>query len=81
MVSRAVMRDMFPPSQAQKVMSQVTIFFGVAPAIAPMIGGWMLIHVSWQGIFWFLTGVGVFLWAAIYRLLPETLHTDAAPAF
>jgi DHA1 family bicyclomycin/chloramphenicol resistance-like MFS transporter len=65
---------MFAPSQAQKVMSQVTIFFGVAPAIAPMVGGWMLAHVSWHGIFWFLTGVGVLLWVAIYRLLPETLH-------
>ena len=73
-VSRAVIRDMFAPSQAQKVMSQVTIFFGIAPAIAPMIGGWMLSHVSWAGIFWFLTAVGVLLWIAIYRLLPETLH-------
>ncbi len=73
-VSRAVIRDMFAPSQAQKVMSQVTVFFGVAPAIAPMVGGWMLVHVSWHGIFWFLMGVGIVLWLAIYRLLPETLH-------
>ena len=36
-VSRAVIRDMFPPAQAQKVMSQVTIYFGVAPAIAPIM--------------------------------------------
>jgi DHA1 family bicyclomycin/chloramphenicol resistance-like MFS transporter len=42
-ISRAVIRDVYPPSQAQKVMSQVTIFFGVAPAIAPMVGGWLLI--------------------------------------
>lgn len=80
-VSRAVIRDMFPPSQAQRVMSQVTLFFGVAPAIAPMIGGWMLVHVSWRGIFWFLVGVGVVLWLAIYRLLPETLHADHRQAF
>ena len=80
-VSRAVIRDMFAPSQAQKVMSQVTIFFGVAPAIAPMVGGWMLVHVSWQGIFWFLTGVGVVLWLAIYRLLPETLHATQRQHF
>ena len=80
-VSRAVIRDMFPPSQAQKVMSQVTIFFGVAPAIAPMVGGWMLVHVSWHGIFWFLTAVGVLLWLAIYRLLPETLHTSQRQHF
>jgi len=80
-VSRAVIRDMYPPSQAQKVMSQVTIFFGVAPAIAPMIGGWMLSHVSWVGIFWFLTGVGIVLWVAIYRLLPETLHVSQRQHF
>ncbi len=80
-VSRAVIRDMFPPSQAQKVMSQVTIFFGVAPAIAPMVGGWMLAHVNWAGIFWFLTGVGVVLWVAIYRALPETLHVTQRQDF
>lgn len=73
-VSRAIVRDMYPPSQAQKVMSQVTIFFGAAPAIAPMLGGWLLIHTSWHAIFWFLCGVGVVLWVANYRLLPETLH-------
>ena len=38
-VSRAIIRDLFPPSEAQRVMSQVTIYFGVAPAIAPMVGG------------------------------------------
>ena len=80
-VSRAVIRDMFPPSQAQKVMSQVTIFFGVAPAIAPMVGGWMLAHVNWAGIFWFLTGVGVVLWVAIYRALPDTLHVTQRQGF
>lgn len=80
-VSRAIIRDMFPPSQAQKVMSQVTIFFGVAPAIAPMVGGWLLIHASWHAIFWFLSGVGVVLWGAIYRLLPETLHVDQRQHF
>ena len=45
-VSRAVVRDMFEPSQAQKVMSQITIFFGIAPAIAPIIGGWMFVQIG-----------------------------------
>jgi DHA1 family bicyclomycin/chloramphenicol resistance-like MFS transporter len=31
-------------------------------------------HLGWHSVFWFLTGVGVLLWAANYRLLPETLH-------
>ena len=61
-VSRAVIRDMFPPHEAQRVMSQVTIYFGVAPAVAPIIGGWLFVHAGWASIFWFLTGVGVFLW-------------------
>jgi DHA1 family bicyclomycin/chloramphenicol resistance-like MFS transporter len=75
-VSRAVVRDMFPPAAAQKVMSQITIYFGVAPAVAPMIGGVLFAHLGWHSVFWFLTAVGVVLWAANYRLLPETLHVS-----
>src|SRR6195952_3213250 len=73
-VSRAVIRDMFAPAQAQRVMSQVTIYFGVAPAIAPIVGGWLFVHAGWHAIFWFLTAVGVALWVANFKLLPETLH-------
>jgi MFS transporter, DHA1 family, multidrug resistance protein len=80
-VSRAVIRDMFPQAQAQQVMSQVTIYFGVAPAIAPIIGGWLFVHAGWHSIFWFLTGVGVVLWIANFRLLPETLHVTHRQPF
>jgi len=73
-VSRAVVRDMFAPAQAQKVMSQITIYFGVAPAIAPIIGGALLVSLGWHSVFWFLTAVGITLWIANYKLLPETLH-------
>ena len=72
-VSRAVIRDMYPPAQAQKVMSQVTIYFGVAPAIAPIVGGWLFVHMGWHAVFWFLTAVGVILWTTNFRYLPETL--------
>ena len=80
-VSRAVIRDMFPPDQAQRVMSQVTIFFGVAPAVAPIIGGVIAEYVNWHAIFWFLVAVGVLLWLANWRLLPETLHTSHRQPF
>ncbi len=73
-VARAVVRDMFAPAQAQKVMSQITIYFGVAPAVAPIIGGWLFVHLDWHSIFWFLTAIGIALWIANYKLLPETLH-------
>jgi len=75
-VSRAVVRDMFPPAQAQKVMSQITIYFGVAPAVAPMVGGVLFDNLGWHSIFWFMTGIGIFLWVANYYLLPETLHAS-----
>ena len=80
-VSRAVIRDMFEPAQAQRVMSQVTIFFGAAPAVAPLIGGLLYVNIGWQAIFWFLAGVGAVLWIANWRLLPETLHADVVQAF
>jgi DHA1 family bicyclomycin/chloramphenicol resistance-like MFS transporter len=73
-VGRAVIRDLFPPAEAQRVMSQVTIFFGIAPAIAPMIGGVLFVAAGWQSIFWLLAAVGAALWLANVRLLPETLH-------
>lgn len=80
-VSRAVIRDMFPPADAQRVMSQVTIYFGVAPAVAPMVGGFLFVHVGWHAIFWFLTGVGVLLWLGNWKLLPETLHATHKQPF
>ena len=80
-VSRAVIRDMFPPARAQQVMSQVTIYFGIAPAIAPIVGGWLFVHAGWHSIFWFLTCVGVVLWVANFRLLPETLQAEHRQPF
>ncbi|MBT9490364.1 MAG: multidrug effflux MFS transporter [Rubrivivax sp.] len=80
-VSRAIIRDMFPPADAQRVMSQVTIYFGVAPAIAPIIGGWLFVHTDWHVIFWFLAGTGALLWASTWRFLPETLHIGDVQRF
>ena len=80
-VSRAVIRDMFEPADAQRVMSQVTIYFGVAPAVAPMVGGFLFVHADWHSIFWFLTAVGAVLLIANHRLLPETLHLTQRQPF
>lgn len=77
-VSRAVIRDMYAPADAQRAMAQVTLFFGVAPAVAPIIGAQLFVWLDWRAVFWFLTLVGGLLWAANFRLLPETLHPEAA---
>ncbi len=80
-VSRAVIRDMFPPADAQRVMSQVTIYFGIAPAVAPIVGAFLFVHVSWHSIFWLLAVIGVALGLASWRWLPETLHKSARQPF
>jgi DHA1 family bicyclomycin/chloramphenicol resistance-like MFS transporter len=80
-VGRAIIRDMFPPDEAQRVMSQVTIYFGVAPAVAPIVGGLLLVHFGWHSVFIFLTLVGVLMWTLSWRLLPETLHASQVQPF
>ena len=80
-VSRAIIRDMYPPADAQRVMSQVTIYFGIAPAVAPLIGGWLFAHVGWHAIFWLLVVLGALLWAGVARWLPETLAPAARQPF
>ena len=80
-VSRAIVRDMFRPTQAQKVMSQITIFFGLAPAIAPILGGWLFVALGWHSIFWLLTVIGLALWAVNFKMLPESLHPSQRQPF
>ncbi|MDP3134820.1 MAG: multidrug effflux MFS transporter, partial [Burkholderiaceae bacterium] len=72
-VSRAIIRDLYAPADAQRMMSQVTIFFGIAPAIAPMIGGLLFEWADWHSIFWLLAVLGLALLVANWRWLPETL--------
>ncbi|MGH8082737.1 MAG: multidrug effflux MFS transporter [Lysobacter sp.] len=71
-VGRAVIRDLLHGDDAQRLMSQVMMIFGIAPAIAPIIGGWILGWTHWPGIFWFLVGFSVLLLASVIFLLPET---------
>lgn len=72
-VSRAIIRDLFPPEQAQKMMAQVTLYFGIAPVVAPIVGGWLYVHADWHSIFWLLVGLGALLWLGVARWLPESL--------
>jgi DHA1 family bicyclomycin/chloramphenicol resistance-like MFS transporter len=59
----------------------VTLFFGVAPAVAPIVGGFLFVHAGWHAVFWFLTGVGVVLLLANAWLLPESLHASQRQPF
>ena len=71
-VARAMVRDLFEGPQAQRVMATVQMLFGIAPAVAPIIGG-LLLGIHWQAIFVFLAlYAAISLWAAV-RYLPETM--------
>lgn len=71
-VARAMVRDLFEGPQAQRVMATVQMLFGIAPAVAPIIGG-LLLGIHWQAIFVFLAlYAALSLWAAI-KYLPETM--------
>jgi len=80
-VGRAMIRDLFEPEDAQRLMSMVTLFFGIAPAVAPVIGGWLFIALGWRSIFWFLAASGLLLVVVGWRLLPETLKPEARQSF
>lgn len=76
-VGRAIIRDRFHGADAQRLMSQVTLIFGVAPAIAPVIGGFLLDVWGWRAIFWFLFAFSLAALAWSWKSLPETLPRAA----
>lgn len=76
-VGRAVIRDVLHGEAAQRLMSQVSMIFGIAPAIAPIIGGWILGWTAWPVIFWFLAAFSVVLLIVTWFGLPETHAKEA----
>jgi len=76
-ISRVVIRDMFAGSGAQKLMSQVMMIFSIAPATAPILGGWLLAIGQWPLIFWTVGGYALLLIVAVATLLPETLPANS----
>ena len=75
-LSRAIVRDLFDGAAAQRLMSQITMMFALAPAIAPVIGGWLQTLFGWRSVFAFLVLSTIALWLACWKLLPETLAPE-----
>jgi len=71
-VARAMVRDLYSGATAQKVMATIQIIFGIAPAIAPMVGG-LLLGISWQAIFIFLIIYSILITFFSVNFLPETI--------
>lgn len=73
-IGRAIVRDAFSGARAQRVMSQIMLFFAAAPAVAPIIGGYLQEAYGWRSVFWFLTVLAAALFGWTAWRLPETLE-------
>lgn len=75
-VARAMVRDLFPPSQAVAVFSRLMLVIGVAPMLAPLLGGYLLLWFGWQSIFLTLALLGLLCLLAVAFRLPESLAPE-----
>ncbi|NHZ34456.1 multidrug effflux MFS transporter [Massilia rubra] len=80
-VGRAIIRDLYDDAPAARLLSLVTMIFTIAPAIAPILGGWIVTYSDWRTIFLVLLAYSVILFVYCYRRLPETLPPDKRQAF
>lgn len=78
-IARAMVRDLFDPREGARVMSLLMLVMGVAPILAPLLGGYVLVWFGWPAIFWFLAAFGTAAMLAARLWLPET-HARAAAA-
>jgi len=75
-VGRAIVRDLYDGPPAQRLMSRITMTFALAPALAPVIGGWLHMAFGWRSVFVFLALMTAALFFACWRWLPETLPRE-----
>lgn len=72
-IARAVVRDLYDGVAMARFFSTLMLIGGVAPVVAPVIGGQILRVTDWRGVFVVLTAVGVLLAVLVWAKLPETL--------
>lgn len=82
-IGQAIVQDRYSHDQAhaQKIMSHIMMVFGLAPAIAPILGGWLHVSFGWRSTFLFLATFGAALFVLVYRCLPESLPREQRHAF
>ena len=75
-VNRAIVRDLFPISETANVFSKLILVMGVAPIIAPTIGGYVVAAWGWQSVFWVLAIIGIMVLISVTLFLPESRARD-----
>ncbi|PJI44512.1 Bcr/CflA family multidrug efflux MFS transporter [Ferrovibrio sp.] len=71
-ISRAMVRDLFEPREGARVMSLLMLVTGVAPILAPMLGGAVLAVFDWHAIFWLIAGFATLVMISARLWLRET---------
>lgn len=74
----SIVRDLFSGREIAKALSLMMTVFGVAPIIAPTIGGLITAHLGWRFVFGALALIGISVLLAISLLLPETKKADSS---
>ncbi|MFG2328217.1 Bcr/CflA family multidrug efflux MFS transporter [Streptomyces sp. NPDC048604] len=72
-IARAVVRDLYDGVEMARFFSTLMLISGVAPIVAPLIGGQILRITDWRGVFHVLAVIGVLLTIVVWRFLHETL--------
>jgi DHA1 family bicyclomycin/chloramphenicol resistance-like MFS transporter len=80
-IGRAIIRDLYAGAPAARLLSLVTMIFSIAPAVAPVLGGWIVTWFDWRAIFLSLLGYTVVLIFFCWRHLPETLPLEKRQPF
>jgi len=80
-VGRAIIRDLYSDAPAARLLSMVTMIFSIAPAIAPVLGGWVVSAFDWRSIFLGLLAFSVVLWWVCWQHLPETMPLERRQPF
>lgn len=75
-IARAMVRDLADGHHAAIMMSRLVLVMGVAPILAPSIGGLVLTFAHWRMIFWILALYGAICCLLAWRVLPETLPIE-----
>lgn len=80
-VINALMRDIYPREEFSRMMSFVMLVTTIAPLLAPMIGGAVLVWFSWHMIFWILAVAGLLVSVMIAFFIHETLPPERRQPF
>jgi DHA1 family bicyclomycin/chloramphenicol resistance-like MFS transporter len=72
-IPRAIVRDHFDQAGSVRMLSVLMLVMGLAPILAPLIGGQLLVHFGWRAVFWLLTAYAALWLIVVATLLPESL--------